>query len=72
MASVAITWTLYVYLGAFQIGPPLVFDLPTRAACMARHNANVSGTICLPGLSEPPHLNPIRTGRVDRSSAPAR
>jgi hypothetical protein len=72
MASVAITWTLYVYLGLFQIGPPLVVDLPSKAVCEAQPKASAGRTICLPGLSGPPQLSPIRTGRVYEVKGPGR
>jgi hypothetical protein len=72
MTSVAITWTLYAYLGFFHIGPALLADLPSKAACEARHRANAAGTVCLPGLSGPPQLNPIRAGRVYEVKDPKR
>jgi len=68
----AITWTLYAYLGFFHIGPPIVTDLPTKAACVSRHRAHAARTICLPGLSGPPQLAPIRTGRVYEAKKPDR
>ena len=68
----AITWSLYAYLGFFHIGPALVADLPTKAACVSHHRATATRTICLPGLSGPPQLTPIRTGRVYESKKPDR
>ena len=68
----AVTWTLYAYLGFFHIGPALVVDLPSKAACEAQPKASAGRTICLPGLSGPPQLSPIRTGRVYEVKDPKR